>query len=150
MRFHYKMVIMRGKNKHILTNVVIVVIYSNLLLFCRKRNICNCIYCIILGLSKGLVMGRSWTSINLKSVKCIWYLYQVNIHSKDWCHTLHGRRAFNRRLVAGDFRRLFRERARLFCWQIKKKKKTKTKFYFNHSQSSPCFDNKSISTTLYL
>ena len=33
------MAIMRGKNKHILTNVVIVVIYSNLLLFCRKRKI---------------------------------------------------------------------------------------------------------------
>ena len=150
MRFHYKMVIMRGKNKHILTNVVIVVIYSNLLLFCRKRNICNCIYCIILGLSKGLVMGRSWTSINLKSVNCIWYLYQVNIHSKDWCHTLHGRRAFNRRLVAGDCRRLFRERATAILFINQKEEKNKHEIVFQSCQSSPCFDNKSISTTLYL
>jgi hypothetical protein len=42
--------------------------------YVEKGNICNCIYCIILSLSKGLVMGRSWTSIHLKSVKCIWYI----------------------------------------------------------------------------
>jgi hypothetical protein len=59
-------------------------------------------------------------------------------------------RAFNRRLVAGDFRRLFRERAPAILLTNQKEEKNKDEILFQSCQSSLCFDNKSISTTLYL